>query len=207
MNKIIQIISGNKSVDMEMYELIPINNFAVSKQEVEELEDEQGEWKFGNITFTKSAGRLISYGIYSSYYEDTEKDILTSSAHKFFSNAVNKGQVPYPDIYIAHIEVPVGKAAMIDYDERGFAVFGAEVYPEWQDVVEEIVVKSYYSGIELGMSHGFYPATVKWDSDGHIIEYISHELSILPVNGKIVKNGKEIKLISASNKYTSVFVT
>lgn len=166
------------------------------------VKNEPEVYSFDTCTFFKDdSGNLYVYGIYSSHYIDSQKDILTGEAHTYFAELVNKGAVPYPDLYIAHITVPVGKCQMIDYHDDGFAVFGALVHPEWKDSVEEIIVKSIEQNMQLGLSHGFNQNTVVYDVDGHIIKYISHEVSILPLFPEIY-NG--VKTISASNKYTAL---
>lgn len=168
---------------------------------------EQEVYSFDDCMFIKAEdGSLKVYGIYSSHYIDAEKDILTGESHMKFAKGVNEGKYKYPDIYIAHIPTwNVGKCEMIDYDERGFAVFGGTIDKEWQPVVEEIISKSIDAGINLGLSHGFMKSTVVYDDDGFITNYVSHEVSILPLDKiHIDKSGKEHTLISASNKYTAL---
>lgn len=164
-------------------------------------------YSFEDCMFVKAEdGSLKVYGIYSSHYLDSEKDILTGESHMKFAKGVNEGKYPYPNIYIAHIPTwNVGKCEMIDYDERGFAVFGGTIDKEWQPVVEEIINKSIESGINLGLSHGFMKSTVVYDDDGFITNYVSHEVSILPLEKiHIDKSGKEHVLVAASNKFTAL---
>lgn len=185
----------------EPIEIMPDEEMMYAEKSEKEI------YSFDDCMFIKAEdGSLKVYGIYSSHYIDAEKDILTGESHMKFAKGVNEGKYSYPDIYIAHIPTwNVGKCEMIDYDERGFAVFGGTINKEWQPVVEEIITKSVEAGINLGLSHGFMKSTVVYDDDGFITNYVSHEVSILPLEKiHIDKSGKEHVLVAASNKFTAL---
>lgn len=179
--------------------VIRLANDNITLYEIQKNSDGDFEYTFGTLTFIKSDGVLYVYGVYSSYYEDSQEDILTDESHRYFTKGVNSGKFEYPDIYVAHIRASVGKCQMIDYDDRGFAIFGGTIFKEWEEDVADIVRKSADADIMLGLSHGFNEDTVEYDSEGYITKYISHEISILPLY-PVILNGK--RTTSASNKYT-----
>lgn len=202
--------NGNLLEVRESYHIVRMydNQVTTDEPEMYELSEKQevAVYSFDDFMFIKAEdGSFKLYGIYSSHYIDTDGDILTSKSHKYFAENVNNGTFPYPDIYIAHMPVSVGKCEMIDYDDRGFAIFGGTVYKEWQDVVEEIVVKSIDKGIDLGLSHGFPVSSIEYDDEGFIAKYQALEVSILPINKEYIdENGNVVKMVSAANKYTAL---
>jgi hypothetical protein len=190
--------------DTQWYEEVPMQ----AEIEYEDEYKEDKSYEFDNLTFTKSGDKLFVYGIFSSHYMDSDRDILTGAALEDFAKRVNDEVVPLPDIRIAHLPIVVGKCEVIDYDDRGFAVFGGTINKDWIPYVEEIVINSEELGIELGLSHGFLAKSVEYDHMGFITKFTSYEVSILPVNREYVeKDGTVVKLTSASNKFTRLLAS
>lgn len=122
-------------------------------------------------------GNLKWAGIHSNKYKDRDNDILTEKAHKRFVEKVYAGEYEFPVLEIWHSKKAVGEANWLAYDERGFLLSGGNVYKDF----EELVTMLCKNDPDLGMSHGFYEASVEYDEDGHIIAYKSDEVSLLPV--------------------------
>lgn len=130
------------------------------------------------FTLYKDAnGDLRWTGIVTNIYQDVAKDILTKDAHIKFIEKLEKNLAEYPELWIWHIEKPVGQADWVGYDDRGFVIVTGTVEKEYEDLVTNLVKNTP----EMGMSHGMPIESVVY-SQGRIVEYISKEYSLLPVS-------------------------
>jgi hypothetical protein len=146
------------------------------------FKDHSGEWNW--------------LGIVTNSWMDREKDILTSDAHRKFVTAIDSGIYKdffgkdAPDLWIWHVPVPVGKATMVAYDERGFLIAaGKGLEGEFYDkVFESIAQKEAEEPGHFGMSHGMPPEFLREgdslpDVDHNLVinSYMSEEFSFLPL--------------------------
>ena len=127
----------------------------------------------------KDGGTWRWLGVYSNKFRDDDKpvaEILSEAAHKEFIDRVETGEVGYPDLYVWHIEVPVGKADLLAYDDSGFSVVSGTF-------TNISVAKALLNAKqELAMSHGMPAEFIERDKDDPsvITRYVSTEVSVLP---------------------------
>lgn len=116
-------------------------------------------------------------GVYSNKFRDDDSpaEILAEKAHLRFIERVEKGELDYPDLYVWHIPVPVGKADLLAYDDAGFSIAAGTVK-------EQFAVALMNTSEDLAMSHGMPAKSIRRDeSDKTVItDYVSTEVSVLP---------------------------
>lgn len=153
------------------------NYYDEPEMAVEEIKE---DLPYGFSLYEKEDG-LYWLGIYSNNFQDKDRDILTTEAHETFVKNVNDGQMPYPELWVAHYPVQVGTTEMLDfYKESGMAIAGGKILPEWEDFMKDLVKNSMEKGYNLAMSHGFGRDTVVYDEEGYIKSYASRELTVTP---------------------------
>jgi len=143
--------------------------------------DDDGQ-ESGGFTVYKDAltGAWRWVAIFSNKYRDRDNppEIITDAAHKDFVDAVDKGEYPYPELWLWHVPgTKWGQADYVAYDDRGFAIASGTV-----DKGMEHVAESMSADTEVLVSHGMPAAEVARDeSDGTLItRYRSKEISPLP---------------------------
>lgn len=132
-----------------------------------------------SVSINKSSGGFMQWaGIPTNKFEDKEQDIFMDSSHKKYVDKLKNGAAPMPVLYIWHIQEPVGMTTNIEYDERGFLKARGIIYPQY----EELVVNLVKSEPDMGMSHGNKLQVLKFNKENPhwIEEYESHELTFLP---------------------------
>jgi hypothetical protein len=145
----------------------------VTKEAAELVVDSKGV-----MLFKSASGELIWAGIHTNKFQDRDRDILKEASHKKFLQKVYDGEYPFPKLQIWHIDKDVGEANWMAYDERGFLLSGGVVYPEFEELVTNLVKNTP----EMGMSHGMPYETVVYDGEGYIDEYQSIEVTMLPIS-------------------------
>lgn len=132
----------------------------------------------GTVGLYKGADGLLYWaGVPTNKYIDREGDIIADAAHREFVKSLKDGTTEYPDLYLWHIPVAVGKANWVDYDERGFLVAGGTVYKQYQGLVENLVNNS---DSDAAMSHLVPAGKYERNAEGTITKYRSIEFSLLP---------------------------
>lgn len=131
----------------------------------------------GPMLFKTDDGRLAWVGIFTNSFEDNDfpPEIIHSEAHKEFVRRANNGEVPMPELLVAHVnEWSLGKADFLTYDEiEPGIVFTVAVgrIDEGKEKAAEAI-----AGQECAMSHG-----MPYESMRRTIEsYASAEVSITP---------------------------
>jgi hypothetical protein len=116
-------------------------------------------------------------GVYSNKFRDDDSpaEILAEEAHLRFIERVEKGRLEYPDLYVWHIPVPVGKADLLAYDDAGFSIAAGTVE-------EDFALALMKTSEDLAMSHGMPAAEIRRDETDKtvITDYVSTEVSVLP---------------------------
>ena len=176
-----------KELIKEMDDLIPF------EEEEEEEDDEKGvdtdaqqedtidTDDAGNMFFIwkdKATGEYRWLGVYSNKFRDDDSpaEILAEEAHVRFIERVEKGEVAYPDLYVWHIPVAIGKADLLAYDDAGFSIVSGTIE-------EEFATGLMKTSEDLAMSHGMPAQYIRRDdeSDNTVItQYVSSEVSVLP---------------------------
>jgi len=117
---------------------------------------------------------------YSNKFRDRDNppEIISEKSHRRFIEMVDKGQAPYPELWLWHIpNWKIGQANWLAYDDTGFAVAsgtidkGKEPVAEWLTKQEDFLV-----------SHGMpNESIVREDEDPTVIvEHETREISFLP---------------------------
>ena len=156
-----------------------------------------GGYKYSDSPITlwkdKSTGKLRWLAAYSSNYldDDYPSDILSKEAHINFISKVQNKELPYPQLWIWHLKgTAIGEADYLFYDEEnGIAMATGFVYTDMEKVVKNIAKMNK----ELGTSHGMTFVKRNENDEKVIDEYVTIEISILP-------------LVAAANKMTSIYI-
>jgi len=157
---------------------------------VKELESKE-EMEDSNITFFKDTdGQWAWLLVVSNNRLDREKDILTSNGHRYFVEAIDSGKYKelighdMPELWIWHVNVPVGDAAIVHYDERGYLFAGGHGRKGkfYDKVFSALAAKEKADPGSLGASHGMPYQFIARDpvNQAYINEYLSKEFTILP---------------------------
>lgn len=155
--------------------------------------DRQG----GNLPITlwkdKATGKTRWLAAYSSNYldDDYPSDILSKSAHLNFIDKVQNKELPYPELWLWHLKgTAIGEADYLFYDdENGIAMATGFFY----DGTDRIVKNISKMNTKLGTSHGMTFVKRNENDEKVIDEYVTIEISILP-------------LVAAANKMTSIYI-
>lgn len=129
------------------------------------------------VLFKTKDGRLMWIGRYSNSFEDNDfpPEIIESSAHRDFIERVSKGEVPLPDLLIAHRpEWNLGKAEFITYDEVEDGVIFPIAVGYITEGKEEVATALLST--ECTMSHGMPVKSLRRG----ISRYDSSEVSVTP---------------------------
>ena len=156
-----------------------------------------GGYKYSDSPITlwkdKNTGKLRWLAAYSSNYldDDYPSDILSKEAHINFINKVQNKELPYPQLWIWHLKgTAIGEADYLFYDEEnGIAMATGFVYADMVKVAKNIAKMNK----ELGTSHGMTFVKRNENDKKVIDEYVTIEISILP-------------LVAAANKMTSIYI-
>ncbi len=156
-----------------------------------------GGYKYSDSPITlwkdKNTGKLRWLAAYSSNYldDDYPSDILSKEAHIKFINKVQNKELPYPQLWIWHLKgTAIGEADYLFYDEEnGIAMATGFVYADMVKVAKNIAKMNK----ELGTSHGMTFVKRNENDKKVIDEYVTIEISILP-------------LVAAANKMTSIYI-
>lgn len=141
----------------------------------------------------KATGKVRWLAAYSSNYldDDYPSDILSKEAHINFINKVQNKELPYPELWIWHLKgTAIGESDYLFYDnENGIAMASGFIY----NGMEKIVKNISKAGAKLGTSHGMTFVKRNENDEKVIDEYVTIEISILP-------------LVAAANKMTSIYI-
>lgn len=141
----------------------------------------------------KGTGKLRWLAAYSSNYldDDYPSDILSNNAHIDFVSKVQNKELPYPQLWIWHLKgTAIGEADYLFYDEEnGIAMATGFIYNGMERVAKNILKMK----TKLGTSHGMTFVKRNEKDEKIIDEYVTIEISILP-------------LVAAANKMTSIYI-
>lgn len=141
----------------------------------------------------KATGKTRWLAAYSSNYldDDYPSDILSKSAHLNFIDKVQNKELPYPELWLWHLKgTAIGEADYLFYDdENGIAMATGFFY----DGTDRIVKNISKMNTKLGTSHGMTFVKRNENDEKVIDEYVTIEISILP-------------LVAAANKMTSIYI-
>jgi cation transport regulator ChaB len=126
----------------------------------------------GFTVIKQADGNLRWYARYSNAWEDRDKEIVTSEAHKEYIQWVDSEQGVKPELWLWHTPgTRFGTTDWMDFSD-GFAHASGLIDADKHDVVSKLSA----SGKEWGVSHGFLLA-----QDGkYITKYRTFEISVLP---------------------------
>ncbi len=132
------------------------------------------------IVWKQENGTWRWMGIYSNKFRDDDhpvNEILSEKSHIEFISRVTKGEIEYPDLYVWHIQVPVGKADLLAYDDSGFSV-ALGYFNSKSNRIAQALQKTETN---LAMSHGMPSEFIERDKDDStvITRYVSSEVSVL----------------------------
>jgi hypothetical protein len=118
--------------------------------------------------------------VYSNKWRDDDNppEILASTAHKEFVDAVDAGDWPYPELWLWHIPgSKFGVADFVAYDDTGFPIASGTV-----DEGREWIAEALSKQDDLAMSHGMPVKEIERDTEDSTIitRYRSMEISPLP---------------------------
>jgi len=143
--------------------------------------------------------------VYSNKWRDQDNppEILASTAHKGFVDAVDKGDWPYPEAWLWHVPgTKFGVADYVAYDESGFALASGTVDKGQEHVAEFLMTQD-----DLAMSHGMPVKEIERDTEDSTIitRYRTMEVSPLPRESAANKYGtaiefREVKMAIPENK-------
>lgn len=149
------------------------------KETETEIEDEVDNAHGNGFFVWKDAetGEYRWLGVYSNKFRDDDRpaEILAEQAHIDFIERVEKGDLPYPDLYVWHIKSPIGKADLLAYDDSGFSIAAGTIQ-------EDFALALMKSEEDWAMSHGMPSEFIKRAEDDPtvITAYVSTEVSVLP---------------------------
>jgi hypothetical protein len=116
---------------------------------------------------------------YSNNFRDNDNppEIITTQSHKDFNKALSDGEWPMPELWLWHVDYPVGHVDFHTYDEKsGFSVAAATFEKEW---AAEALMKSEDWD---ALSHGMPVVEIRRDKedDSLIVRHRTKEISFLP---------------------------
>lgn len=136
----------------------------------------------GFMVYKDAAGALRWVAVYSSKWRDNDvpPEIITDAAHREFVEAVQKGQWPYPELWLWHIPGSrIGVADWVGYDDSGFPVASGTV-----DAGKEGVAVALGELGNTGVSHGMPNEEIRREDpedETIITRYRTREISPLPI--------------------------
>lgn len=135
--------------------------------------------------------------VYSNKWRDDDNppEILAEAAHKEFVEAVDKGDWPYPEVWLWHVEgTKFGVADFVAYDESGFALASGPVDKDKESVAEALSQKD-----NLATSHGMPIKEIQRDEKDQsiIVRYRTIEVTALPFEAAANKHGTGFQILAA----------
>lgn len=143
---------------------------APTKKEVETPPETQTKNSF--LVYKEADGGYRWLAIYSNKFRDRDNppEIISEASHRRFTKMVNSGQLPFPELRLAHVKGSRwGVADFVGYDDKGFAVGTGSVDKDKEWVAEALM----NNGEEILTSHGMPPSSIKRDPQDHTI-YLEH---------------------------------
>jgi len=133
-----------------------------------------------DLWLNKETNQYHWFAAYSNCYRDQDNppEIISEASHKSNDAAINKGEWPYPELWLWHIPYRVGQANWHAFDQKtGFAMAAGTV-DKGQEWVAEGLIKAGWDGV----SHGMPGPEIKRDPEDRTV-FIRHrtkEISPLP---------------------------
>jgi hypothetical protein len=168
---------------------------------------EKMEWtkEISSFLVWKEAETYRWLAVYSNKWRDQDNppEILASTAHKDFVDAVDKGDWPYPEAWLWHVPgTKFGVADYVAYDESGFALASGTVDKGQEHIAEFLMAQD-----DLAMSHGMPVKEIERDTEDPTIitRYRTMEVSPLPRESAANRYGtaiefREVKMAIPENK-------
>jgi hypothetical protein len=143
----------------------------------------------------KEEGEYRWLAVYSNKWrdEDNPPEILASTAHQEFEEAVDKGDWPYPEAWLWHVPgTRFGVADFVTYDDIGFALASGLVDKGMEHVAEALMLDD-----DLATSHGMPVKEIERDKDDPTIitRYRTIEISPLPREAAANKYGTGYEIL------------
>jgi hypothetical protein len=140
-------------------------------------------------------GQYRWLAIYSNKWRDDDNppEILASTAHKEFVDAVDSGDWNMPEAWLWHVPgTKFGVADYVAYDENGFALASGTVDKGMEHVAESLATDD-----DLAMSHGMPVKEIERDTEDPTIitRYRTLEISPLPRESAANKHGTAIQIL------------
>ena len=129
----------------------------------------------------KEGDRYRWFAVYSNKYrdEDNPPEIISEKAHVQFIDMVDRGEVPYPELW--HWHIPGTRWGVSDWlafdQENGFSLASGFVDHGHEDEAKSIAELDE----PLGVSHGLFVLERNKDDETIIDKYVSDEISDLPL--------------------------
>lgn len=129
------------------------------------------------MVWKEQSGEWRWLAIYSNKFRDndTPAEILSEQAHKDFVAAVDRGEWPYPELWLWHVPgTKCGAADFVAYDDHGFALSSGTVD-------DEAVAQKLAADEDLLVSHGMPRPEIQRDAADPTIltRYRTKEISPL----------------------------
>jgi hypothetical protein len=110
--------------------------------------------------------------------EDNPPEIISSQSHKEFDESLQKGEWPMPELWLWHVEYPVGITQYHAYDSStGFPVAAGIFYKDC-DWAAEGVIQAEWDGVSHGMPREWIQRDEKDKSI--IVRHRTKEITFLP---------------------------
>lgn len=155
-DRVIDVISGEKEKDENE------DTFFVWK------DTQTDEWRWVSV--------------YSNNLRDREKEIIAEQSHRHFIETVEKGDEPYPELWLWHIkDWKIGQADFLAYDNAGDGI-GFALASGTIDKGNETIAEWLSKQDDFQVSHGMPASSVVRDpeDDSIILQHITREVSPLP---------------------------
>jgi hypothetical protein len=201
-----------KELAQEMIERLPEEEEEEkdSPEETEEGEEKDVDYvdtesKNGFFVWKEADGTCRWLGVYSNKFRDDDRpaEILSEQSHVDFIERVEKGELPYPDLYVWHIKSPIGKADLLAYDDTGFSIASGTIE-------EEFYLALKNTSEDLAMSHGMPSEFIERSKEDPtvITSYVSSEVSVLPrraaankrTNFRVLKEEATMSIVPADKR-------
>ncbi len=161
--------------------------FGKKKEDEQPPAETELETKNSFMVYKEADGGYRWLAIYSNKFRDRDNppEIISEASHRRFTKMVNSGQLPFPELRLAHIKTSRwGVADFVGYDDKGFAVGTGTVDKNKEWVAESLM----NNGKEMLTSHGMPPSSIKRDPQDPTI-YLEHTTTeISPLLASIAAN-------------------
>jgi hypothetical protein len=160
-----------------------INKIMPMKEKAAEAVDDQPQTKNSFMVYKEADGAYRWLAIYSNKFRDRDNppEIISEASHRNFAKQVNSGQLPYPELWLWHVEGSRwGEADFVGYDDNGFAVSTGTVDKGKEWIAEALMT----NGLDMLTSHGMPKEFVQRDPEDNTIitRHVTKEISPLPAN-------------------------